>query len=481
MQKGTHNQRDSLEIQTLANSKNIEKPNTINVTDYNSIYTPSNFYKRFYQCCSGVRWKTSTTQFELGLICEVADALCRIRNGTYRADGFVIFKLNERGKTRDIAALKILDRGVQKVLNQDILLPVYSQTFVEGNSASIKGKGIDWAINFLEKQLIAHFEKYHNEGGIYLFDFKNYFGSLEHNTLKKDIRENISDERSVKLLTDGVNDFRKMPTAYRDKNNKYHGVGLGSEISQTFSLSYVNKLDQFVISLQNEGVQYGRYMDDGYVICNDFNKLKQIREQIHNIVQEMGLELNQKKDRIIPFKHHQFTFLKNCFQLTDTRYVIITPVPKNIKRVREKIRKFRKLLDNKQLNIEDICHSYNGMRAHLLRSKNSYKTVHNLDCYFISTFRKELAKRDKSIKTYLKTFQNKEGEWVYITKSLENSKNYHHKHQQQVNTRYKRMSKEQKDKYFKKKRNKKGNIKIKAVYDPEFIQGVKRKNEKPCR
>ena len=90
------------------------------------------------------------------------------------------------------------------------------------------------------------------------------------------------------------------------------------------------------------------------------------------------------------------------------------------------------------------------MRAHLLRSKNSYKTVHNLDCYFISTFRKELAKRDKSIKTYLKTFQNKEGEWVYITKSLENSKNYHHKHQQQVNTRYKRMSKEQKDKYFKK-------------------------------
>lgn len=109
------------------------------------------------------------------------------------------------------------------------------------------------------------------------------------------------------------------------------------------------------------------------------------------------------------------------------------------------------------------------MRAHLLRSKNSYKTVHNLDCYFISTFRKELAKRDKSIKTYLKTFQNKEGEWVYITKSLENSKNYHHKHQQQVNTRYKRMSKEQKDKYFKKKRNKKGNIKIKAVYAPEFI------------
>ena len=469
--------QNGLIIQENSKSDSLAYTDTIKhdkIIDYEFVYTLGNFYKRFYQCCSGVRWKTSTTEFETGLICEAADALCRIKRGEYRADGFVIFKLNERGKTRDIAALKIYDRGVQKVLNQDILLPIYSQNFVEGNSASIKGKGIDWAINFLEKQLHTHYDKYRNEGGIYVFDFSNYFGSLEHNTIKNDIQIRVSDERSVKLLRDSVNDFRKLPTAYKDENNNYHGVGLGSEISQTFSLSYVNKLDHYITDLQKERVQYGRYMDDGYVICNDLTKLKDIQKKIREIVHEMGLELNPKKEKIIPFKHHKFIFLKRQFQLADNGYVIITPIPKNVKRVRQKIRKFRKLLDNKQLSIEDICHSYNGMRAHLMRCKNSYKTVYNLDCYFVTTFRQELAKMDKPIKIHLKSFQNQNGEWEYITKSLKDSKNYHHTHQKNVNNRFKKMTKEQKNKYFKKKRNKKGNIKIKGVLSPDFVQGVKR-------
>ena len=449
--------------------------------DYDQVFSLSNFYKRFYQCCSGVRWKASTTQFEIGLICEAANVLHRIATEVYRADGFIIFRLNERGKTRDIAALKIIDRGVQKVLNQDILLPIYLPQFVSGNSASIRGKGLDWAINFLEQQLKKHFAEYGTNGGIYLFDFKNYFRSLPHENIKADLKNNITNQVALKLLIDAINDFRKIPTCYKDQEGHYRGVGLGSEISQSFSLNYVNELDQYVESLGDKGIYYGRYMDDGYIIFNDINMLNEILQKVNEIVQRLGLQLNPKKEKIIFFKHHKFEFLKMQFQLTDTGYVVIKPTRKNITRVRKKIRKLRKLLDNKQLKIEDACNSYNGMRAHLLRSKDSYRTVYNLDLYFVSTFRKELSTYKQAITTYLKVFKNKNGEWVYITKPLKNSKNYNQQYKKQVNNRFRNMNKQQKDKYFKKKNTRKGNIKIRGVYDPEFIQGVKRKNEKPCR
>ena len=54
-------------------------------------------------------------------------------------------------------------------------------------------------------------------------------------------------------------------------------------------------------------------MDDGYVIRNDLAKLKDIQKKIREIVREIGLELNPKKEKIIPLKHHKFIFLKTHF------------------------------------------------------------------------------------------------------------------------------------------------------------------------
>lgn len=104
----------------------------------------------------------------------------------------------------------------------------YSRSFVYDNGASLKGKGMDFQLERLKKHLHDHYRKYGTEGGIYQFDFKGYFGSLPHDTIKARARAKIMDDRLYELFCAYVDDFQKMKTADRTAERK-RGVGLGAK------------------------------------------------------------------------------------------------------------------------------------------------------------------------------------------------------------------------------------------------------------
>ena len=391
--------------------------------DFDEIITLSNLYETGIQSCSGLRWKPSVTRFEDVCASQMCYVIKQIENGTYRQSPFNQFKLNERGKTRSIAALRPEDRVIQKVFNRDVLLPMIQPSLIKNNSASIKGKGMDYAIKTFKSQLRDHYKEYGLQGGIYQFDFSKYFESIPHKMIKEKIIKPLQlDGRLESVLCNFVNDFRKLEGA-KERKDEYgwRGIGLGSEVSQTIALDSATFLDKYITVVLKKD-KYGRYMDDGYVISNDLDELEKIRENAHKIVDSFGLHLNDKKDRITPFESQKFfVFLKNKYRILPNGKIIMKPVKSNLKIINKRMKKWRQKLNEGKMTIEDICNSYNGWRASILRCDNIYITIYNKDLQFVKEFRNELRHFQRPFKCYIKCIKTSNG-YEYITKPLKDSK-----------------------------------------------------------
>lgn len=310
---------------------------------------------------------------------------------------------------------------------------------------------MDYAIKAFKNHLKEHFEEYGLEGGIYQFDFSKYFESVPHNLIKENIIKPLNlDKRLEKILCDFVNDFRKLEGAKERKDEfGWRGMGLGSEVSQIIALDSATFLDKYITVVLKKD-KYGRYMDDGYVISNDLEELEEIRKLSHRLVESFGLHLNEKKDRITSFKSQKyFVFLKNNYRILSNGKIIMKPVKSNLKIINKRMKKWRQKLDAGEMTIKNICDSYNGWRASILRCNDVYTTIYNKDLQFINEFRKELRYFHRPFKCYIKCIQNKDGTYEYITKPMKNSRfskqndNVYHKNM----VKNKKQSKKQTTKY----------------------------------
>lgn len=81
---------------------------------------------------------------------------------------------------------------------------------------------------------------------------------------------------------------------------------------------------------------YGRYMDDGYLIHESKDYLRQCLSTIQNKCLTLGITLNPKKTRICKLKEG-VSFLKMRFMLTDSGRVIRKLSRESITRMRRKL------------------------------------------------------------------------------------------------------------------------------------------------
>jgi hypothetical protein len=82
----------------------------------------------------------------------------------------------------------------------------------------------------------------------------------------------MTDPKLYALFCEYIDDFNEMRSADRGC-----GIGLGSEISQPIALDYASPIDHYMKdTLRIKG--YARHMDDGYVISNSLDFLKEIKK-----------------------------------------------------------------------------------------------------------------------------------------------------------------------------------------------------------
>lgn len=351
-----------------------EEKKQIQCKDYDNfewVFSYEHLYHSYKMCRRNVSWKASVQKYIVNAPLNVWDTFQKLMAGKYRTSGFFEFDVCERGKKRHIRSVTIGERVVQRCLCDYALVPMLSRTFIYDNGASMANKGYSFAVNRLCQHLQKHYRKYGNEGYILLFDFSKFFDRISHELIKRILREEFTDERIISLTEHFVDAFGDV------------GMGLGSQISQILALASANRIDHYIKEVCRIQ-EYGRYMDDGYLIHHDKEYLLKCLDGIKKLCDELGIVLNVKKTQIVKLSHG-FTWLKIRFFLLDDGRVVKKIYRRSITKMRTKLKKFKAKVDSGEMTLEDAEASWNSWKAYS-ENFSAWHTAKNIRELYIKLF-----------------------------------------------------------------------------------------------
>lgn len=373
----TSEERKAARRQRRESQRKQKFENFINqYSDFNLICDTERLYNAYKKSRLGVSWKESVQKYELYLLHNLTETKEKLLNNQKITKGFVEFTIHERGKVRHIRSVHISERVVQKSLCDNVLTPLFSRGLIYDNGASVKGKGISFAMG----RLRTHLNRFYNEnksnaGYVLVIDFSKYFDNILHDKLFEMQRKYFRNDKIFEL-------YKTFITVFGENIS----LGLGSQVSQISAISYPNKLDHYckeVLRIK----YYGRYMDDTYLIHKDKGYLEYCLQEIRKICNELGIKLNDKKTKIIPLDEG-FWFLKGKYILLPSGKIICRASRDGCIRMKRKLKKFKKMYENGQMTKEDIYLSYQSFRSHLLNF-DSYHLVKNMDTFYKELFHEE--------------------------------------------------------------------------------------------
>ena len=345
--------------------------NCTNFDNFDEVFSYEHLYQAYRKCRRNVAWKASVQKYITQAPLLVNQTYERLQQGKFRSTGFYEFDIHERGKQRHIKSVTVGERVVQRCLCDYALVPMLGRTFIYDNAASLKYKGYHFAIRRLCQHLREHYRKYGKDGYILLFDFRKFFDNVSHKVCKDILRQEFTDERIINITEHFIDMFGEK------------GLGLGSQISQTFALASANRLDHYI--KEYCGVRgYGRYMDDGYLIDYSKEYLQWCLEGIRRICKKLDITLNEKKTQIVKLSHG-FTYLKTRFYLTDTGKVLRKIYKRSVTRERRKLKKFVPLLQAGIMTYEDVYTSWQSWKSYALNF-SAWRTIQNVGKLFDDLF-----------------------------------------------------------------------------------------------
>jgi hypothetical protein len=342
--------------------------------DFSLITDPNNLYEAYQKSKREVSWKESVQRYEMNLLVNIAETVQKLRAGENVSHGFVEFNIMERGRLRHIKSVHISERVVQKCLCDQVLVPIISRSLIYDNGASLKNKGLHFAVRRFITHLSKYYRKYRtNEGYCLSVDFSKYFDNIRHDILFNMQRKVIKDPRIMKLLYDFI-------TPFGDNIS----LGLGSQVSQISAIFYADPVDHY--EKEKRRIKYyGRYMDDLYLIHPDKEYLLECLEDIKRICAGIGITVNLQKTRIVKLKDG-IHFLKGIYTLKENGKITRMAEPESRKRMRRKLKKFSGLLKSGHMNSYDIYTAYQSWRGNYRRRFDAYHTVKRMDALYNELF-----------------------------------------------------------------------------------------------
>ena len=324
------------------------------------------------------KWKSSTQAFGANLFVNASKESQDLLSGRWHPKGFQEFNIVERGKPRHIKSVKISEKCVQAALCNECLIPIIQPSLIYNNGACLPGKGTDFSLHRLTEDLRWHYRHYGMSGGIFIFDFHSYFDSIPHREVEEMMRAAIDNNDICRVYNQCVDAFDSGEIIGK-------GLGLGSQVSQITAISYPNKMiDHWVKDAL--GIHcFGRYNDDGYLICNSIDRLEEIKVQFTRRASILGIEMNDKKCRIIEFGK-TFTFLKVRFSVTESGEVVKKPNKKSVAKEHVKLRKLKCLMTDGKKPFAEIHQEFHSW----LCSQNkgcSFFVMVNMIAYFDELFK----------------------------------------------------------------------------------------------
>lgn len=318
---------------------------------YNDICSFEVLYRAFKKARGGKRDKRQEAEYERNVLENILLLSEELLSGNYQPGSFETFYVYEP-KKRLVQAPAFVDKVVQHALVDNYVYEAITRNFILKNAASQIGKGKQFALDWLKRDMIDYHNKHRTaDGWVLKCDVHHFFASINHDILKAKLGNKIKDKQILELL------FR-----YIDASNE--GLPLGYQTSQLFALLYLDKFDHFVKE-RLKIKYYARYMDDFYLIHENREYLKYCREQIIDYLAHLKLELNEKT-QIFPLSNG-LDFLGFHTYISNSGKIIRKLRRTSIKRIKSNIRYWSKAIPEGKITkekVQECFRSWDANAAH---------------------------------------------------------------------------------------------------------------------
>lgn len=326
-------------------------------------------------CVKGVKWKDTPAQFYLNSTDETLKLERQLFKGTYKQRKGKRFKVTYP-KERTITSIPFRDRVFQRSLNDNIIYPRISRSFIYDNMACQTGKGPDKARGRIVCFLQKFYRKYRLEGYVLKCDVKGYYPNMSHQVVKD----------CFKKVINGWS-FQQAETILDNQHDSDVGYDPGSQMIQIAGIGILNAVDHYIKEVLHIKY-YLRYMDDFILIHPDKQYLLECKVKIAQMLMQYGCKFNTKKTDITKLSEG-FMFLGFSFRPTKTGKVIMTLNPQNVKHERKKLVKMVHKAIKGEMPREKVDECYNAWRNHANKG-NSKKLLQRMDVFYANLWKCEV-------------------------------------------------------------------------------------------
>lgn len=259
----------------------------------------------------------------------------QIADGSFKVSGYREREIMEGGKLRRIQVLSMKDRiavhAIMAVVDRHL-----KKRFIRTTSASIEGRGMHDLMKYIRRDLQEDPE---GTQYCYKFDISKFYENVKQDFVMYCVRRVFKDKTLINLL-DGF--VRMMPD----------GISIGLRSSQGLgNLLLSVYLDHYL--KDRYGVRhFYRYCDDGVVLGNAKSELWEIRDAVHEQLEQIDLKV-KANERVFPVDEG-IDFLG---------YVIYPDHVRLRKRIKQKFaRKMHEVKSRKRRRV--LIASFYGMAKH---------------------------------------------------------------------------------------------------------------------
>jgi len=306
---------------------------------FEDIINLENLLEAWQEFLLGKRKRKDVQEFRTRLMDNILDLHHDLVYHKYEHGGYKAFKVYDP-KTRNIHKATVRDRLLHHAIYHQ-LYPFFDRTFIFDSYSCRLDKGTHKAITRFNQLFLKVSKNNTRSCWVLKGDIRKFFASIDHKILINILKEYISDENSICLLTKVINSFQT-------ENDK--GLPLGNLTSQLFANIYLNEFDRF-IKHKIKAKFYIRYADDFVILSDDRVWLE---NQVPIIKEFLWARLNLEI-------HPNKLFIKTINSGVD--FLGWTSFSKfRVLRRSTKKRMFRKLKENNYK--EESLNSYLGMLSH---------------------------------------------------------------------------------------------------------------------
>lgn len=236
-----------------------------------------------------------------------------LKNKTYKPSPYIEMKIHDgtRKKERIIYKPRFYpDQCIHWAIMQQIE-PLLMRGMYEFCCASIKGRGIHYASNYIKKILVRDRK---NTKYCLKLDVKKFYPSIDKEILKRKFMRIIKERDTLELLDLIV-------------DSSQQGLPIGNYTSQWFANFYLQDLDHY-IKEQLKAPYHIRYMDDMLIFHRNKKELHKIKHKIEEYLNDEHLRIKEnwalfKVDDNRPIDFIGYRFYRNYTTLRKSNFLRI--------------------------------------------------------------------------------------------------------------------------------------------------------------